>query len=70
MNCFTQFTSKKDNQMKLYRASARASVERELTRNLFPCQDDNNKKLYRASARASVARNFAWALPKQKGTIK
>jgi len=29
--------------MKLYRASARASVERELTRNLFPCQDDNNK---------------------------
>jgi len=42
--------------MKQYRAPARASVIKIV--NFF------------APAKASVARNFAWALPKQKGTIK
>ena len=56
--------------MKLYRASARALVERELAKNLLPCQDDNNKKLYRASARALVARNFLGALLLKKGTVE
>jgi len=31
---------------------------------------DSQMKKYRALARASVARNFTWALPKQKGTVK
>ena len=56
--------------IKSYRASARASVERELTRNSFPCQDDNNKKSYRASARASVARNFYGIHFRKKGTVR
>ncbi len=56
--------------MKLCRASARALVERELTRNLLPCQDDSNKKLCRASARALVARSFLGALLLKKGTVE
>ena len=42
--------------MNNYRATARASIYK-----------DSN---FLATAKASVARNFAWALPKQKGTVK
>jgi len=41
--------------MKQYRAPARALA--------------NKNSNFLATAKASVARNFAWALPKQKGTI-
>ncbi|NOX16099.1 MAG: hypothetical protein GXP61_08765 [Epsilonproteobacteria bacterium] len=56
--------------MKLQKSLLRASVERELFRNLLPRQNDNKNRFLLGEAKASVARNFAWALPKQKGTIK
>ena len=56
--------------MSIFSASAEASVACELGRNLLPCQDDKKMNIFSASAEASVVRNFAWALLKQKGTIK
>ena len=53
--------------MKQYRALARASVARNLTGIYFLTKGTLNSKFF-AQAKASVARNFAWALPKQKGT--
>ncbi len=56
--------------MKLQKLLLRASVERELIWSSALNQDDSKIVNFSALAVASVARNFAWALPKQKGTIK
>ncbi|NOX15274.1 MAG: hypothetical protein GXP61_04495 [Epsilonproteobacteria bacterium] len=56
--------------MKCYRASARASVECELFRNLLPKQDDNKNKFLLGEAKASVARNFNGIYFRKKGIIK
>ena len=56
--------------MKCYKASARASVEREFGLGFAQTKDDHNTKCYRASARASVARNFSGALLFKKGVLK
>ncbi len=46
-----------------------ALVECELFESKASKQDDNKNRFFLTKGVVSVARNFAWALPKQKGTL-
>ncbi len=48
----------------------RALVECEFNLGFAQVKDDSKVNYTEVLLRALVARNFAWALPKQKGTVR